>query len=120
MNVFAPSDFLDLAGKLCVSTSDESELRTSISRSYYASFLSARERLAACGHYLPKKSGADHQGVLNTLVKLGSWRIRNKLDSLRQLRSLADYELTAPVGFKQAERAKLLAQALIRRIPQID
>lgn len=117
--MFDPSNFFSLASQLCVSSSSESELRTSIGRSYYASFLSARERLASCGHYVPTRTGQDHQGVIDTLAGLRKRPLRDKLDSLRQLRTWADYELGNPVGFKEATRAKLIAQVLLQGIPRI-
>lgn len=77
-------------------------------------------RLELLERYVPRRSGRDHQGVVDTLATLpGSLPLRDQLDSLRRLRVRADYDLAASIGISEAERAKLLAQALIQGIPQI-
>lgn len=117
--MFDPVEFFNLASQLCSPSAAEAHLRTSIGRCYYASFLTTRERLATYGHYRPLETGADHQGVIDTLARLGRRPLRDKLDSLRQLRTRADYDLQSPVGFKETERAKRLAQNLLRETSQI-
>jgi len=117
--MFDPREFFNLASQFCSPSADEAYLRTSVSRSYYASFLTTRERLATYGHYRPLGTGADHLGVIDTLARLGRRALRDKLDSLRQLRTRADYDLQRPVGFKEADRAKRLAQSLLSGTSQI-
>ena len=117
--MFDPVQFFNLASQLCSPSAAEAYLRTSIGRCYYASFLTARERLATYGHYRPLGTGADHQGVIDTLARLGRRPLRDRLDSLRQLRARADYDLQRPMGFKDTERAKRLAQNLLGETSQI-
>ena len=117
--MFDPREFFNLASQFCSLSADEAHLRTSISRSYYASFLTTRERLATYGYYTPLGTGADHSGVIDALARLGRRPLRDKLDSLRQLRTRADYDLHRPVGFKETDRARRLAQNLLGGTSQI-
>ncbi len=54
--MFDPKAFYDVASEFCNPRSTEAQLRTSISRSYYASFLMARETLSRNGLYAPTRT----------------------------------------------------------------
>jgi uncharacterized protein (UPF0332 family) len=76
---------------------DQALVRASISRSYYAAFLTAREQCAALGLVTLTAGPRDHWLVVNALAG----RLRqaaDKLDRLRDKRNQADYNLS-PRGF---------------------
>ena len=90
---FAWTDFLDLAKNIPKTT--EANLRTAISRSYYALFCSARDRLKQSKIEV-SSTGDSHIEVPN-LYKLStdydSLKIAETLARLRILRNNADYDL---------------------------
>lgn len=90
---FDPQRLLDLADKLCNDQNyqDESKYRTSISRAYYAAFLTARDKLESTGITFSEDRSV-HTEVREQL------KIKNKLASdmlynLRRERNNADYKL---------------------------
>lgn len=95
-----PADFISLALRLSSSV-QESELRTAISRAYYGAFHAARMLVEECGVRFPRKEllGADiHRKVRFCLAHAGDddvVLIVNRLDSLRERRNEADYDLTS-------------------------
>lgn len=93
-----PAAFVDLAIKLSNSR-QEAELRTSVSRAYYGAFHSARELMEECGIDFPTRDllGADiHRKVRFCLANADhadAALVANRLNSLRQQRNSADYDL---------------------------
>ncbi len=86
--------FLVLAEELA-QRSDESSQRSAVSRAYYAAFCSARNFLHDEKTYIPKGSGEDHKKVWNHFQQSGDKvrrRIGNNGNSLKKMRSNADYE----------------------------
>jgi hypothetical protein len=103
---FDPSSFLDLAAELltslsrtptAISNSDQARVRSSISRSYYAAFLTSRETLARSGQFTPTATAGDHEGIIQALSGLNT-ELGAKLDRLRMKRNQADSNLS-PRGF---------------------
>jgi hypothetical protein len=117
--MFDPKDFFTLGSKLQSPIADEACLRTSISRYYYSAFLVYREHLSNCGHYVQKRNGEDHQGVITTLGQLGERLSRDHLDSLRQARSKADYQLHYKANDKDVKAAKIIAELLLKHYTDI-
>jgi len=117
--MFNPADFLTLAQTLSAATTDEARLRTSVSRSYYACFLSARERLAASGSYVPTGRGEDHYNVRRVLADTGYRVLSDQLLGLSRKRRTADYELGTRVSPIDAKKAARIAKPLITRIQGI-
>ena len=109
--MFKPGDFLEVAKNFKDSTK-EAKVRTSIGRSYYASFLYAREWLKtkkATFNNDPK----DHQ-LVGTLLRRHSKRAEaNKLSKLRRDRNRADYNISIQLTSKEANNAFLNAKVLI-------
>ncbi len=105
---FDPHDFLMLARQL-LAEPGEAELRTAISRSYYAVHLYAREKLAGTNEYRPTGTGRDHGGVIVALRNRGG-SVGDMVDSLRRLRIMADYRVESQLNLGQAERAVHLAE----------
>lgn len=83
---FEPLAFLEFARRLAISEDSEAGLRTAVSRAYYAIFLTAREKTGV------RDKHKSHEKVIKAL-KLASKKTGEKLDSLRRLRSVADYDL---------------------------
>src|SRR6476646_9241853 len=85
---FDPEQFLILAERL-VRSNNQAELRSAVSRAYYACFLQARERLAS-NRFVQTRTSRDHGLVARGLpdVDAGS-----ALGRLRNARNRADYEL---------------------------
>ena len=112
---FDPQDFLYLAQKFTsASTANEAELRTAISRAYYAVHLRAREMLIAAGQMQSTNSGADHKIVISELRNRGG-SLGDQVDWLRVRRNRADYRLGSPVAGK-AQNIVTVAQAVWPRI----
>lgn len=95
-----PADFISLALKLS-NSAQESELRTAISRAYYGAFHAARRLLEDCGLRFPRREllGADiHRKVRFCLARAGDDDMAfvvSRLDSLREQRNEADYDLAS-------------------------
>lgn len=117
--MFAPTDFCNLAAQLSSRSSDEASLRTSVSRSYYSVFLSAREKLDALGHYHPKGAGVDHSRVRGALASIGRRDLANKILGLYIRRGKADYDLNISVSQIQAQQAVQIANNLLSQIPSL-
>jgi uncharacterized protein (UPF0332 family) len=105
--VFDPVRFFLLARKLA--TGDESALRTSVSRAYYASFLVARERLGLSHERIPDV----HYRVIVELHRR-SHLVATQLHRLRQMRNRADYDLNLSIGGRDAQEALALAEGILR------
>jgi len=86
-------DFLDTAQRL-VNSPHEHDLRTSISRSYYAAFLALRDALMAAGAPLHNKRDV-HKDIVDAFISDRStrdiYKLGERLDSLRTQRNHADY-----------------------------
>jgi uncharacterized protein (UPF0332 family) len=90
---FDPKGFLDLADSLVSPSSpNEAELRSAISRAYYALFLKARRNLVLSNRMTLSATGADHRTVINVLKAAGG-KQGHVLDKLLKQRRRADYDL---------------------------
>ncbi|WP_017662604.1 HEPN domain-containing protein [Baaleninema simplex] len=128
MNNFDGKNFLVLAEKILKNSQfpSEASYRTSISRAYYAVFLTARE-------YIKVKNPTNWQNIItrggNVHKKVKNYyasrfgnngkRITNKLNSLRKKRNNADYEISTVITKSQAEQACLDAKTAINLIGQL-
>lgn len=117
--MFNPSDFLTLAEELAQSGEDESKIRTSIGRTYYAAFLNTREQLKIGGWEFPKTAEA-HWKVREILQKYGGEGrvLADKLLKLSRIRDNADYELGQTFEQKTAFRKIKLAQKIIEKVKE--
>lgn len=86
-------DFLDLARRLADNENSEADLRSAISRAYYAAFHKARTQLIIEGEVLPK-DGTAHDFVWRR-YRNAPGQIRNSiginLERLKKKRTDADY-----------------------------
>jgi hypothetical protein len=103
---FDPAAYLDAAEYLLAGLSgartansdpDQALVRASISRSYYAAFLTTREKCTALRLVALTAGPRDHWLVVNALGGR-SREAADKLDRLRDKRNRADYNLS-PGGF---------------------
>jgi len=114
--MFDPLDFLKLTDELKLFTGDESKIRTSISRAYYAAFLRVREWLRKQGWHL-YNDARDHQEVQNGLERYKGRGPKDKLGYLRRRRNMADYNLIRKSRAKDANDAIVLAQDILKIVP---
>ena len=115
-----PEDFLDLARDLNKGSSSlpvtESCIRTSISRAYYYIFLKIRDSLIAWGASFNRRD--THREVIECLYKdKASSVIAQNLDSLRQKRNEADYDIKR-LGFEYGSDKASLAIGEAERLKQ--
>lgn len=111
--MFNPLDFLNLAKVLA--TGNEAEIRTSVSRAYYAAFLNAREWLRARNWNI-YNDVRDHREVEKGLKRFKGRGIKDKIAHLRRdYRNKADYVLTERFIDRHASDAISLAQIIIKR-----
>ena len=83
---FDPLEFLGVAEYLANNDATEADFRTAVSRTYYAVFLVVRDRFRVEGR---RNIHGRVMGVLRSYDKIAGERF----DSLRDLRTLADYRL---------------------------
>ncbi|MGB2842255.1 MAG: HEPN domain-containing protein [Halobacteriota archaeon] len=111
--MFNPLDFLDLAEEL-KSATDESKIRTSIGRAYYAAFLHAREWLRG-KKWTFYGDGRDHHEVQKGIIRYKGRKLKDNMDSLRRdYRNEADYNLRRGFNERDASNAIKLAQIVIK------
>jgi len=113
--MFDPLEFLRLAYDL-KKIQNEAELRTSIGRAYYATFLYAREWLRA-KRWVIYDDYTDHKEVLKGLHKYKGRKVSDKMSSLHNdFRKEADYELRGRITRVNAEEAIRLANDIISKL----
>ncbi len=83
---FNPMKFLEVAIKLA-ENGDEANLRTAVGRAYYAVFLVTRDKLGI------KATEDSHKKVLEALHKRNHITLKDQLKAVRDLRTVADYEM---------------------------
>lgn len=108
-----PRDFLGVGTKLH-SSPEEADRRTSVSRAYYALFLSAQELLETESVPL-QRNYRDHQLVpeyLRNSANQAIEEIGDAIADLRNERNIADYDMVA-LRFNQQTCALLLAKARV-------
>lgn len=90
---FNPPLLFDLADKLCedLNYEDEARYRTSISRAYYAAYLTTRQKLESSGIIFTKDSTV-HKEVSDALKDMDK-RASDMLYYSRRRRNDADYDL---------------------------
>lgn len=112
---FDPIDFLQIAGMINYQLSGEAALRTAVGRAYYSLFLIARQRTGiGAGPNI-------HQRVIREVKKRDA-TTGQQLDTLRRLRTTADYEM-APSDPQYQNWAKNWSRAdliTLRVLPKIQ
>ena len=110
-------DYLKLAATLAAGPA-EADWRSAISRAYYAAFHVARELLISLGFRVPRADRA-HSYMWLRIANAGAADVTlagNRLNALRGLRNLADYDSTASMSqasaVNEVKNAKDIIQAL--------
>ena len=117
---FDPGDFLTLAKSLVAGDSPtQAQLRTAVSRAYYATHLVTRERLAETAKLAASGTGEDHLNVIAVLKSMGGG-LGDQLDRLRILRNRADYNLNLELQINDTKLAVSLAEALIDEVRKLS
>lgn len=111
---FDPHEFLQLAAQLSQATT-QGELRSAVSRAYYATFLRAREVLAANNSISPTNTGQDH-GIVIQALRSRNRAEGNQLDRLRVQRGRSDYNLNVSLSQAEAAQAIQVARSLWNRL----
>lgn len=104
---------MNLAQKL--TSDDEAEIRTAISRAYYVAFLVSRDRFN-----VKQESPLVHQDVISELYRLKLKKAANKLRILRRLRNSADYDVKSTIVAAQANRAIYRSQDIIHQVSSFN
>ncbi len=109
------SQYLHLARELAEETTDETKMRSAISRAYYAAFIKAR-------NYLQEREGLtiptqnSHQYVINQFKDSQEKvceKIGNRLKRLRNRRNQADYDNTFPDLADRTKESLTLGRRII-------
>lgn len=113
---FDPVSFYLLAGALHCSkeldsTLDEAKYRTSISKSYYAAFLKARE-----GSSVTTRSESVHKQVIDFYKGKRKESLSNRLDSLRIMRGNADYDMDCKITGRESGNALSLSRKILEEL----
>ena len=108
-----PLEWVALADRL-LEAGGEAELRTATGRYYFAVFVKSRDSLERDGLLSPARSDADHRGVVTALREARRGVAALNLDRLRRARNLADYETDTRFERVDVDRARELAQEIIR------
>jgi len=124
--MFDWSEYLSLAEELVekssLAASEESRLRSAMSRAYYSAFCTARNHLRDQeGHAIPT-DGKVHSYVLDEFMNSTdkTWnRIGIRLDQLRIDRNKADYNDQIPKLAPQAKMDVKLAQKVLTELAGI-
>ncbi|HLX62180.1 MAG TPA: hypothetical protein VKX17_12940 [Planctomycetota bacterium] len=116
-----PIEFLQTAEELLVRNGREADLRSAVSRAYYCDYQELRLEVIKINARIRNTAGLggtqqiSHIKLCNALIGLGRFdpkieSIGRKLDSLRESRNKADYELqkslSAAKAAEQLENAK--------------
>ncbi len=106
--MFDPINFFKLAQHMVEGS--EAEIRTSISRAYYASFLIVRDKLG-----LKVSIPEVHRESVKKLYEK-SPPLANNLHNLRRLRNISDYNMKIKVNPKYGKTALKLASYIIGKV----
>jgi uncharacterized protein (UPF0332 family) len=104
---FNPVEFYQLASILYENNSEEVIYRTIVSRSYYSAFLCARESAG-----IKSNENDGHKKVID-YFKSRNKTISNQLQSLKNLRHDADYELNNSIKKRDAQESLRLARSIL-------
>ena len=102
-----PKDMVDYACQMLNNDSPEQELRNVINRAYYGAFLTARDDAN-----ITNSGGSVHKVVADHYRTTKS-RLSNNLDSLKRLRTTADYRPDKDVTNRDAKNSCRTAKTIL-------
>jgi hypothetical protein len=117
-----PLDFLNTATKLLINPT-EADIRSAISRSYYAVFLHVREWWNTLPKFPRYESSAAHTKILDGLSNSGIETAELQAQDIRVLlreRRRADYDLKLHFNLKAGQFALAEARRLINAFDALD
>lgn len=115
---FDPSNFFALATAILSHSQDESYLRTSLSRAYYACFHLARLGCGRKWSWSPPDYG-QHRAVLRKLRDQRYLSLAMQLERLLELRERADYDLDMHVDDALCQKGLDIAKWLVPRLQSL-
>jgi hypothetical protein len=110
-------DFLVVAKKWS-SSRDEAELKSAVSRAYYAAFHVARQLFEDL-HFVVPQADRAHKYLSFRLSNCGDPLLEQAgydLDDLRSARNLADYNLRRPLAQTTAASSVQIAERIVRTL----
>lgn len=118
---FNPRKFLILGKDLLSDPryDEETRIRTSIGRCYYATFLIAWRKMIRSGVRFIDNTRI-HQEVKDAYMDKGFTDIGNKLDQLREFRRRADYEIESEIVMNECRQCAQLSEYTIQLITEIS
>lgn len=93
----------------------EMEFRTVVNRAYYGAFLTARDFAK-----VSNKSGSVHSDVIKHFEKKKAGIVSNNLDSLKKLRTKADYKPEETLSEQEAKTSCRTANKIVREIEKLS
>lgn len=122
-----PEDFISTAERLLVESTEESDQRSAISRSYYGAFHVCLENVP--DQFAPKESefdgSASHKAVIDAIAEWGiamvagrteAQQVARKLNNLKRARKRADYQITEALNQRDVLNCTKDARDVIGRI----
>ncbi|GAA6167849.1 HEPN domain-containing protein [Sessilibacter corallicola] len=93
----------------------EIEFRTVVNRAYYGAFLTARDFAK-----VSNESGSVHSDVIKHFEKKKAGIVSNNLDSLKKLRTKADYKPKETLSEQEAKTSCRTANKIVREIEKLS
>ena len=93
----------------------EIEFRTVVNRAYYGAFLTARDFAK-----VSNESGSVHSDVINHFEKTNVGIVSNNLDSLKKLRTKADYKPNETLSEQDAKTSCRTANKIVKEIKKLS
>ena len=112
--MFDPREYYAFASKLYAYEDSQECYRTTVSRAYYAAFLVARDK-----RNLSSVGEGGHLRVVDNLrnsTDIADIKTGNRLDSLRTLRTKADYKCQESLVKREAGESLALSQKILEHL----
>ncbi len=93
----------------------EIEFRTVVNRAYYGAFLTARDFAN-----VTNESGSVHSDVIKHFEKKRAGIVSNNLDSLKKLRTKADYKPKETLSEQEAKTSCRTANKIVKEIEKLS
>jgi len=115
-----PRDFIDLARELLDGIEDDdapqSSIRTVVNRAYLGALLFSAEALMRATGVVFPRDHTYYELVESDLFDIGGGRLKDRLASLREWRTMADYELDQDINPRMSLDSIALANQLVTEI----
>ena len=117
---FDPYIFLEISKQLrnLKNLDLEGRLRTAVGRSYYAAFLKSMMKLQSLGESFPDNRKI-HSDIRNALHNRRKSNIASKLNTLFNIRVIADYKLNTKIDISLYQKSIGLSENIINLIDSL-